>query len=180
MPLNCLELWHSTPVSPDLIQPSAEFILVSAVLIHLWGDTSLAANELIPFWRQLILSYIQPGLCQDPKKIRDPGSAGSKIWDLDGSWIQHFRVCRGILGILDPTCSFCREILMDPGSWFSLHRGILGILDPAILPCRGILGILDPDILFCVGFRGSWILDFWHCMGSRGSCVSNFWQMHRL
>ena len=142
-----------------------------------------------------ICRYIhQQGCAKIPKRsgIQDPQDPRSGImmdfgysisgfvlgsW---GSWIQHFRFCRGILGILDPTCSFCREILMDPGSWFSLHRGILGILDPAILPCRGILGILDPDILFCVGFRGSWILDFWHCMGSRGSCVSNFWQMHRL
>ena len=31
-----------------------------------------------------------PDLCQDPKKIRDPGSAGSKIWDLYRSWILYF------------------------------------------------------------------------------------------
>ena len=28
-------------------------------------------------------------LCQGPKKIRDPGFAESKVWDLDGSWTLH-------------------------------------------------------------------------------------------
>ena len=55
-------------------------------------------------------------LCQDPKKIQEPGSAGSKIWDPGGSWIQQLRFCRGIQGILDPALQILQEILwiLDP------------------------------------------------------------------
>ena len=123
-------------------------------------------------------------LCQDPKKIRDPGSAGSKIWDLGGSWIQNFRFCWGILGILDPAFqillrdpgdlgSSTSDLSRDPGDSrscslhfrfcrgilnpeFSICRGILGILDPAFSIWRGILGILDPAFSICRGIL--WIL----------------------
>ena len=54
-------------------------------------------------------------MCQDPRKIQDPGSTRSKIRDLDGSWILqlNFAVDLAYLGScqrswpLDP---------MDPGS----------------------------------------------------------------
>ena len=60
----------------------------------------------------------QSDLCQDPKKIQDSGSAGSKIWDPGGSWIQQLRFCQGIQGILDPALQILREILsvLDLGS----------------------------------------------------------------
>ena len=61
----------------------------------------------------------QADLCQDPKKIQDPGSAGSKIWDPGESWIQQLMFCRGIQGILDSALQILRKIL-----W---------ILDPAFL-----------------------------------------------
>ena len=65
-------------------------------------------------------------MCQDPKKIRDPGSPGSRIPDLAGSWIL-FSFSHGILEILDPfTATFpwdprdlgsqlTDKILPDPG-----------------------------------------------------------------
>ena len=83
-------------------------------------------------------------LCQDPKKIQDPGSAGSKIWDPGGSWIQQLRFCRGIQGILDPALQILREILwiLDPA--LQILREILWILDPALQILREILWILDP------------------------------------
>ena len=111
-------------------------------------------------WRQFSAS----GLCQDPKKIRDPGS---KIWDLDGSWIKQFRFCCGILGILDPTCSFCREILMDPGScFFTLPRdpGDLGSCiftfsgDPGDLGSWWFVLAWDPGDLGSRIFDAAWSL----------------------
>ena len=105
---------------------------------------------------------LAPGLCQDPKKIQGPGSVGSKIWDLDGSWIQHLRFCRGILGILDPAF---QVLSWDPG-----------VLDPAFQvlswdpgdlgSCMLILS-RDPD--------GSWILLFHFAEGSWGSWILNFY-----
>ena len=85
-----------------------------------------------------------PDLCQDPKKIQGPGSAGSKIWDPGGSWIQQLRFCRGIQGILDPALQILREILwiLDPA--LQILREILWILDPALQILREILWILDP------------------------------------
>ena len=82
--------------------------------------------------KQLKECYSKPGagLCQAPKKIQDPGSAGSKIWDPGGAWIQQLRFCRGIQGILDPALQILLEIL-----W---------ILDPALQILREILWILDP------------------------------------
>ena len=66
---------------------------------------------------------------------KDPRSRirWSKILDLDGSWIQNFRVCRGILGILDPAFQVLLWDLEDLGS--------------------SISG-------FVVGSWGSWILKF--------------------
>ena len=55
-------------------------------------------------------------MCQDPKKIRDPGSAGSKIWDLEGSWILHFHFCREILQILDLVVPILPQDPRDLGS----------------------------------------------------------------
>eukprot|EP00915_Cephaloidophora_sp_WS-2016_P005949 GHVH01007837.1.p1 GENE.GHVH01007837.1~~GHVH01007837.1.p1 ORF type:complete len:102 (-),score=13.45 GHVH01007837.1:187-492(-) len=95
-------------------------------------------------------------MCQDPKKIRDPGSTGSKISDLDGSWILCFQFCREILWILDPAqdslsldpvdLGSCAEKLsldpvdlgscadklsldpVDPGSFHEFYQWILWIL----------------------------------------------------
>ena len=36
-----------------------------------------------------VFGVCQSDLCQGPKKIRDPGFAESKVWDLDGSWTLH-------------------------------------------------------------------------------------------
>ena len=36
------------------------------------------------------LLILQSDMCQDPKKIRDPGSARSKIRDAQGYWILFF------------------------------------------------------------------------------------------
>ena len=64
------------------------------------------------------LARLVPDMCQDPKKIRDPGSRGSRIRDLARSWNLHFHFLMG----------FCRSwILMV----FNIE--ILGILDPADL-----------------------------------------------
>ena len=65
------------------------------------------------------LARLAPDMCQDPKKIRDSGSRGSRIRDLAGSWNLHFHFLMGsyrswilmvfyieILGILDPRFVF--------------------------------------------------------------------------
>ena len=64
-------------------------------------------------------------MCQDLKKIRDPGSPGSRIRDIAGSWILYFDFFHGILEILDPVTTFpwdlrdlgsqTEKILLDPG-----------------------------------------------------------------
>ena len=38
----------------------------------------------------------QADLCQGPKKVRDPGFAESKVWDLDGSWTLHVLFAAGL------------------------------------------------------------------------------------
>ena len=63
------------------------------------------------------LTLLAADMCQDPKKIRDPGSAGSKIWDLEGSWILYFHFSRGILEILDPVEPILSRDPRDLGSW---------------------------------------------------------------
>ena len=35
-------------------------------------------------------------LCQGSKKVRDPGFAESKVWDLDGSWTLHVLFAVGL------------------------------------------------------------------------------------
>ena len=42
--------------------------------------------ELWKWNRGNLTKYVMTDLCQSPKKIRDPGFAEFKIWDLDGSW----------------------------------------------------------------------------------------------
>ena len=113
---------------------------------------------------------------QDPRSgiLMDLGSSISGFvvgsW---GSWIQHFRFCCGILGIVDLTCPFCREILMNPGSCFSLCRGILGILDPHLYSFGGSWGSWILMLCLSVGSRGSWIPNFLHCMD-----LMPAWTMH--
>ena len=78
----------------------------------------------------LYLVYVSKAdMCQDPKKIRDPGPPGSRIRDHWGSWILYFHFLTG--------------------SWrsWTLSRQ----------HCRGILGILDIGQKYFDGSRGSWI-----------------------
>ena len=37
----------------------------------------------------ITVCMIAPDLCQGSKKVRDPGFAESKVWNLDGSWTLH-------------------------------------------------------------------------------------------
>ena len=37
-----------------------------------------------------------PDLCRGSKKVRDPGFAESKVWDLDGSWTLHVLFAVGL------------------------------------------------------------------------------------
>ena len=41
--------------------------------------------------------FSTPDLYQGPKKIRDPGFAESKVWDLDGHWTLRCLFCCGTL-----------------------------------------------------------------------------------
>ena len=59
---------------------------------------SVEASEMFVVQQQGFSIGCLADLCQDPKKIEDPGSAGSKIWDPGGSWIQHFRFCERSYG----------------------------------------------------------------------------------
>ena len=43
-----------------------------------------------------IADLLQPDLCQGSKKVRDPGFAESKVWDLDGSWTLHILFAVGL------------------------------------------------------------------------------------
>ena len=50
-------------------------------------------------------------LCQGPKKIRDPGLAESKVWDLEGSSTLHALFCRGTRETQDLKICICRKTL---------------------------------------------------------------------
>ena len=57
-------------------------------------------------------------MCQDPRKIRDPGSTGSRIRDLDGSWIMGWHFVEGS----SETWILSTQFLWDPvelGSCFN-------------------------------------------------------------
>ena len=95
-------------------------------------------------------------MCHDPKKILDPGSPGSRIRDLGGSWILNFHFSRGILGILDLVAaplswdprdpeSQVEEMSLDPGD----PRSCLGRLlwDLADLESCTIIMLLN---LLCI------------------------------
>ena len=127
-----------------------------------------------------------------PRSKTDPGSRIHRIQDLVSWWILDptFQVLPWDPGILDPTCSFCPKILMDPGPCFITLPRDPGILDPAFSIFGGTWGswILhfclvkgswrSWILMFCfsMGFRGSSVLNFWHCMGSWissfGRCTS--------
>ena len=48
-------------------------------------------------------------MCQGSKKVRDPGFAESKVWDLDGSWTLCCHFCRKTLETQDPKIWILRE-----------------------------------------------------------------------
>ena len=102
-----------------------------------------------------------PDMCQDPKKIRDPGSAESKIHGLCGSWIL--------------SCSFCRRILGIQDLNIFIYCGILKILDLNILICREILKILYLNTVIFVGSWRSCISTLPLVVGSWRSRISTFW-----
>ena len=51
-------------------------------------------------------------LCQGSKKVRDPGFAESKVWNLDGSWTLHVLFA---VGLWKPRTSNC-VMPQDPGN----------------------------------------------------------------
>ena len=100
---------------------------------------------------QIVIRYVTgPAICQDPKKIRDPGSPGFRIRYLTGSWNLYFHFFVGSLWSWTLSRQYC--------------RGILGIfyivMDPTLLFHHGIPEILDPKLLF-----GPGILAKWFCHG---------------
>ena len=91
-----------------------------------------------------------PDVCQDPKKIRDPGSSGSRIRDLGGSWILYFhfplgsyrswilsrQYCWGILGFLD--LGRKKKSAGSWRSWIQLEQISVGSCRYWILPNNNV------------------------------------------
>ena len=115
-------------------------------------------------------------MCQDPKKIRDTGSPGSRIWDIEKFWII-FLYSRGILGILYPiTVTFSwdpiypgsqtEKMWMDP--WdpgFRLVKFSWDLVD--LGSCITILSLYLADPLHPIKFC------FWFPMSLRCLNLSN-------
>ena len=70
---------------------------------------------------RLLWGVFRPDMCQAPKKIRDPGSSGSMIWDIEGSWILYFYFTIEILGILNPDEPILSRDPRDLGSRTEKH-----------------------------------------------------------
>ena len=63
------------------------FFFINLVRMFAWADSR--DQTLHEAWLVLLTLTPLPDLSQGPKKIRDPGFAESKVWDLDGSWTLH-------------------------------------------------------------------------------------------
>ena len=94
---------------------------------------------------RLLWGVFRPDMCQDPKKIQDPGSAESMIWNIEGSWILYFYFTIGILGILNPDEPILSQDPRDPGSrtekkhvagsrryWILCQQSVMGSCGPWI------------------------------------------------
>ena len=86
-----------------------------------------------------------PDLCQGPKKIRDPGFAESKVWDLDGSWTLHVLFFRGTLETQDLKILICRKTLETQDLKILICSETLETQDLKIWICGKTLETQNPE-----------------------------------